>query len=61
MSQKSSQRWFMALMFIVYNAAVNSSEEYVKIVSFYIALPFFKIFWSRGVIYVFEKSLKNLS
>lgn len=48
----------MALMFIVYSAAVNSLEEYVKIVSFYNALPFFKIFWSRGVISVLEKSEK---
>lgn len=61
MPQKPSQRCFVTLMFKIYNAAVNSLEEYVKIVGFHNVLPFFKIFWSRGFIYVFEKSLKRLS
>lgn len=59
MPHKSSQRQFMALMFIVRSAAVNSSDDYVKIVSLYIVLLFFRIFWSRGAVYILEKSLKK--
>lgn len=42
----------------VYSAALNSQEEYIKMDSLYIALLFFRIFWSRGTGYVFESSLK---